>query len=142
MPTTCCRMAKSGMNLFFEKASKFIIDTPLDQIEGMNTNGNQAIHMRFKTSNTDVFFSLTSTADKNNELGVEFFEKGPPVFFTDGAAKKKTAAEGDFEIKADQWYVIFMAIGKDGRFKGVVWEDGNARSAVYFDEDLSEGWRQ
>ena len=109
------------------------LNTHLDEFDGVEPGGNQAIMIKFQPS---VANALQFTFMGPNEFGVEFWDDGHPSTFYYAEAYKE-GFEDDFALEAGLWYNMLMAIDKDGKFLAVVWEDGNYENHAMYKQDLS-----
>lgn len=117
------------------------LNTHLDQFEGVEPNGEQAILFKFQPSSSS---GLGFTFMGPNEFGVDFQESYPGVFWFVEASRE--AFEGDLVMEDGGWYYILMAIDREGNFRSVVWEDGNPDnhavfSGAFAERDQGDGYK-
>ncbi|MCK5128487.1 MAG: hypothetical protein KAQ68_01435 [Clostridiales bacterium] len=110
--------------------------TALDQDDGVNVKGNQAISMLFQTSTKNIYFSFLSK-DSNQTIKVIFEEDGVSVL-APNADEQNIVTDEAFNFEESKLYVLFFAIDKNGLLKGVVWEFGKVEHIIYIDKDFAE----
>jgi hypothetical protein len=47
---------------------------------------------------------------------------------------------GNFLLKADTWYNLLMAIGKNGEFLAVIWNPADTSQQIFYHERIGEKW--
>lgn len=109
------------------------LNTRLDEFGGMEANGEQAILIRFQPLPP---FSLSYTFMGPNEFGIDFYEGGKPSLFWFIEAYKEPF-DGNLSLQEGGWYYALMAMDRDGKFRSVIWEDGNPDNNATFSGDFS-----
>lgn len=110
------------------------LNTHLDEYGDVDAGTEQAILIKFQPAPAN---NLMFVFMGQNEFGVEFFDDGRPSVFWMVEANKE-AFETELALQEGLWYYTLMAIDRDGNFRAVIWEDGDAKNAAVFSQALSE----
>lgn len=120
-------IAHGGENAFMP------LNTLLDEFEGVETAGEQAILITFQLLADQLYFTLKG----KNEFGVNFNEDGQPHLFLFSEAIM-IPFERPFTLENERWYTLLMAIDHEGNFRGVIWPVGAAEGAASISTALGE----
>lgn len=105
----------------------------LDEYEGAEPFGGQAVFMRFKTSTAGIYISFLG----DNDFGVYFGNEGEPLVFT-YTENNPFQFEGNLKLEADKWYNILMAMESDGTFNCIIYLDDESDNPTAATVELGE----
>lgn len=94
------------------------LDKRLDDI-GRQINGNQAFHIRFKSSQRE--FELMMSGGNNAGLAIGE-DNGAVIYLSSG--EYWTGLEGDARFAPDQWCHVLLGMGTDGVLQAAFWMEG------------------
>lgn len=116
------------------------LNTPLDEYNGDEEKGNQAILFKFKAEPASpLYFSLLTPGDNGPlvEFCVDFWKEGKPYITMIAEFKTDPFDDGPFVVEDGKWYYMLMAMEKSGYFLSSIWEAENPENMTYFQDDLS-----
>ncbi len=116
------------------------LNTPLDEYNGDEEKGNQAILFKFKAEPASpLYFTLLVPGDNGPlvEFNVDFWNKGKPYITMMAEFKTDPWDDGPFVVEDGKWYYMLMAMEKSGYFVTSIWEDGNPENRISFQDNLS-----
>jgi hypothetical protein len=99
----------------------------LDEAEGAQQNGNQAVSVVFCPSTKDFGFMLTANAN----IGITIGEDGTPRVFALENNLMEPFTTG-LTVEPGAWYEAFLAIDRDGNFQGALWKVSDPDQPAYF----------
>ena len=133
------KFADANTSLFvFSNGSEGIwtpLNTKLDEYDGMEKGGNQAILFKFQSEQPETLY-FTFISDQR-EMNVDFWEDGKPRFNLVNDFES-TPYTGDLALKPNSAYFMVMAMDKEGNFRSIVWEEAAPQNRATFSGAFGE----